>query len=140
MTVAKTIARFSHGTIRVTFDQLAVCCWSVMMLLARTRPRAVPTRMRCHRDDRRLEQEARLHGAAPEADRPQDADVLPALDHRTGADDPERGDADDQAEAHECEDQAVEGQRCGGRRRAPRRGSTGHPCRSQERSLESAAT
>ena len=43
-----------------------------------------------------------------EPDRPQDADLLAALDHRAGADDAERGDADDQAEAHEALDQPVE--------------------------------
>ena len=53
----------------------------------------------------------------PEADRAQDADLLAALDDRAGADDAERGDADDQAEAHEALDQAVEGDGRGGRRR-----------------------
>src|SRR5829696_6218212 len=59
-------------------------------------------------DERRLEQEGELDHAALEADRAQDADLLPALDDRAGADDAQGGDADDQPEAHEAEQQPVE--------------------------------
>ena len=49
-----------------------------------------------------------LHHPAPEADRPQNADLLAALGDGSGADHSERGDADDQPEAHEALDETVE--------------------------------
>ena len=57
---------------------------------------------RRQRDERRLEQEGRLHHPALEADRAQHADLLAPLDDRAGADHAESRDADDEAEAHEA--------------------------------------
>ena len=47
---------------------------------------------------RRLQQEGGLDHASAEADRPQNPDLLTALDGRPGADDAERRDAHDEAE------------------------------------------
>src|SRR5918995_2788546 len=60
-------------------------------------------------DERRLDEEADLDHAAPKSQCPEDPDLLSALDDRPRADYAERGDADDQTEAHEALDQPVEG-------------------------------
>src|SRR5215207_7702520 len=60
-------------------------------------------------DEGRLDEEADLDHSAPKSQRPEDPDLLPALDNRPRADYAERGDADDQAQTHEALDQPVEG-------------------------------
>jgi hypothetical protein len=49
------------------------------------------------RNERRLEHECSAHHCSLKPDRSQDADLLAALDHRTGAHDSERGHSYDQA-------------------------------------------
>ena len=61
------------------------------------------------RHEGRLQQEAELDHTAAIADGPQDADLLPALHHRAGADDSESGYANQQAEGHEASEETPEG-------------------------------
>ena len=85
-----------------------------MMFQASSRPSSVPTTIEVSAMNEDSSRKDASHHPPPEADRAHDADLLAALDDGAGADDAERGDADEQAEAHEALDEPVERDRAGG--------------------------